>query len=117
MHCLAFDIYGTLIDTRGVETQLREVCGTKATFFSDTWRAKQLEYSFRRGLMRQYQDFSVCTRDALRFTCRKLGLAISARQESSLLDAYQRLPPFADAAACLRNLKSAGYHIFGAVQR
>ena len=54
MATIAFDVYGTLIDTDGVVSQLREWVGSGAEKFSKTWRSKQLEYSFRRGHMRCY---------------------------------------------------------------
>ena len=64
MATIAFDVYGTLIDTDCVVSQLREWIGSQADVFSKTWRSKQLEYSFRRGLMRRYENFAVCTRQA-----------------------------------------------------
>jgi len=54
---LAFDVYGTLINTHGVIEELRKHIGDAASDFSNTWRSKQLEYSFRRGLMERYQHF------------------------------------------------------------
>jgi 2-haloacid dehalogenase len=49
---LAFDVYGTLIDTHGVVSALQKITGPeKAKVFSRIWREKQLEYSFRRGLI------------------------------------------------------------------
>jgi 2-haloacid dehalogenase len=74
---LAFDVYGTLIDTAGVVSKLREHVGETAGEFSRAWREKQLEYSFRRGLMRQYEDFAVCTRDALEYTCAHFNAVLS----------------------------------------
>ena len=53
MTTLAFDVYGTLIDTQGVTVILEQFLGDRAFEFSRTWREKQLEYSFRRGLMQQ----------------------------------------------------------------
>lgn len=52
---LAFDVYGTLIDTNGVVEVLHNIVGDKAGDFSRSWREKQLEYSFRRGLMKKYE--------------------------------------------------------------
>ena len=66
---IAFDVYGTLIDTAGIVAALQRHVGEKAVAFSDLWRAKQLEYSFRRGLMQNYRDFSICTGNALDFCC------------------------------------------------
>ncbi len=65
---LAFDVYRTLIDTHGVVSKLQETVGARAKEFSQTWRDKQLEYSFRRGLMQNYANFSVCTSHALGYT-------------------------------------------------
>ena len=53
---IGFDVYGTLIDTHGVVVVLREHLGERAAQFSSLWRDKQLEYSFRRGLMQNYRD-------------------------------------------------------------
>ncbi len=55
---LAADVYGTLIDTQGVVSTLKEMVGSKAEKFSCTWREKQLEYSFRRELT-QKSDLSI----------------------------------------------------------
>ena len=65
----AFDVYGTLINTHGVVIALEELIGKQAQAFSQTWRDKQLEYSFRRGLMKSYDVFPVCIRNALDYSC------------------------------------------------
>lgn len=56
---LAFDVYGTLIDTQGVTTELerRLTDASKAGEFAKRWREKQLEYSFRHALMGAYVPF------------------------------------------------------------
>ena len=91
---LAFDVYGTLIDTHGVVAALREIVGERADAFSRTWRDKQLEYAFRRGLMQKYADFAVCTRQALDYT--------SASFKTELSDA-QRRELLASTSACRRS--------------
>ena len=40
---LAFDVYGTLIDTQGVVASLQQLVGDQASDCSRTWRDKQLE--------------------------------------------------------------------------
>ncbi len=109
---LAFDIYGTLIDTAGVTKYLAELIGDDAHRFSECWRQKQLEYSFRRGLMSQYVDFSVCTRDALEFTCQTLNQPLAAEAKQNLLQTYRILPAFADVLPALERLKSDGHRLF-----
>ena len=109
---LAFDVYGTLIDTQGVVTKLREFVGDKAEEFSRVWREKQLEYSFRRGLMRTYETFGVCTRQALEYTCSYLDAELTPDQRMTMMAEYQRLPAFDDVEQSLAGLKSAGYSLY-----
>lgn len=109
---LAFDVYGTLIDTHGVVSKLQEIVGDKAQAFSQTWRDKQLEYSFRRGLMQNYENFSVCTRDALEYTCIFYKFELSSEQKQTLLESYRTLPAFNDVEESLTRLKAAGFALF-----
>ncbi|MCW4149622.1 haloacid dehalogenase type II [Halomonas sp. 18H] len=103
---LAFDVYGTLIDTHGVVEALTSLLGDteRAAAFSRCWRDKQLEYSFRRGLMGAYVDFSRCTREALEFTDRWLGTRLADTDKEHLMGTYAGLPAFEDAAPALARL-------------
>ena len=109
---LAFDVYGTLLDTQGVMTLLEGMVGGLAGEFSRSWRDKQLEYSFRRGLMRQYRDFGVCTRDALEYCCQLYGVDLGVAQKQGLLDSYHALPAFADVEPALDRLSDAGLPLY-----
>jgi 2-haloacid dehalogenase len=109
---LAFDVYGTLIDTNGVTGLLETMVGEKAAEFSRLWRDRQLEYSFRRGLMRRYADFGVCTRDALDHTCAFMKAALDGEQKQQLLDCYRTLPAFSDVAPALQALESDGHRLY-----
>jgi 2-haloacid dehalogenase len=109
---LAFDVYGTLIDTHGVIEALQKVMGDKAKDFSHTWRDKQLEYSFRRGLMQNYEKFSVCTSQALDYTCSYYKTILTADQKHDLLSIYRVLPAFEDAKEGLTRLKDAGFRLY-----
>lgn len=108
---LAFDVYGTLIDTRGVVIKLQEFVGDKAENFSRVWREKQLEYSFRRGLMLRYETFEVCTRQVLDYTGACLDVGLAQDQKEALLAEYRRLPAFDDVQASLLKLKSKGHSL------
>ncbi len=109
---LAFDVYGTLIDTSGVYQALRGLVGKDAHAFMETWRNKQLEYSFRRGLMNAYVDFSICTQEALKFCCLQFHVNLEAEQQRVLLDAYTILPTFGDVPAALSHLQEVAYPMF-----
>jgi 2-haloacid dehalogenase len=109
---LAFDVYGTLIDTAGVVAKLCELVGGVADEFSQAWRDKQLEYSFRRGLMRQYEDFGVCTRDALEYTCARFHARLSQADKDALLSTYRELPAFDDVTSSLDGLRNDGFAMY-----
>jgi 2-haloacid dehalogenase len=109
---LAFDVYGTLINTHGVLSLLENMIGIKAQNFSNTWREKQLEYSFRRGLMQNYVPFSVCTKQALDYACLAHKTPLSDEQKQQLLEQYKILPTFDDVKGGLEQLKAQNYRLF-----
>jgi 2-haloacid dehalogenase len=109
---LAFDVYGTLIDTQGVVAGLQRIIGDKAASFSQAWRDKQLEYSFRRGLMQNYADFGICTSQALDYTCLHYNIPFSEEQKAVLLASYGSLPAFGDVTEGLSRLQEAGFQLY-----
>jgi 2-haloacid dehalogenase len=112
MTTLAFDVYGTLINTHGVVTALEGLVGDNAKAFSNTWRDKQLEYSFRKGLMQNYETFAVCTSQALDYTCMYYGIDLSDEQKKELMGRYRILPAFDDVEEGLARLKTAGFRLY-----
>jgi 2-haloacid dehalogenase len=109
---LAFDVYGTLIDTAGVTSLLKQYVGDNAKAFSTIWRDKQLEYSFRRGLMQNYCDFATCTKHALEYTDKRFNANLSEQDKAKLMAEYHHLPAFPDVKAGLEMLQSAGFRLF-----
>lgn len=115
---LAFDIYGTLIDTAGVTTALQNLLKnqTQAEQFSTAWRTKQLEYTFRYAAMPHYRDFRACTRQALDHSCALLPPAAAKKftpaVRADLIAHYLRLPAFPDVADGLRRLQTHSAQIF-----
>ncbi|MCL2310764.1 MAG: haloacid dehalogenase type II [Proteobacteria bacterium] len=109
---VAFDVYGTLIDTQGIVTALGARMGDRAAEFSRAWREKQLEYTFRRGLMQNYQDFSVCVRDAFDYTNSSFGSPFGQEERTYLLAAYEKLPAFPDAKGGLAAVRQDGHRLF-----
>ena len=113
---IAFDVYGTLINTHGVVSKLEEIvggiAGISAQAFSNSWREKQLEYSFRRGLMQEYQNFAVCTAQALEYTCLFYGLDLSDSDKQALLESYKTLPAFDDVNEGLTTMKNSGHKLY-----
>ncbi|MCW9035747.1 MAG: haloacid dehalogenase type II [Rhodospirillales bacterium] len=109
---LGFDVYGTLIDTQGILAELEKRVGDKAAAFSQIWRDKQLEYSFRRGLMQNYENFAVVTRNALDYTGLYLKQSLSDTDKQALMAAYKVLPAFDDVRACLEQARDADFKLY-----
>lgn len=109
---LAFDVYGTLIDTHGVVALLETMVGDKAKAFSSTWRDKQLEYSFRRAAMQNYVTFAQCTAQALDYTCLYYKIELDEEQKKSLMSIYAVLPAFKEVKEALVKFKEKGFRLF-----
>lgn len=112
MTTIAFDVYGTLIDPLAIRSELAELIGERAPDFAARWRDKQLEYSFRRGLMRAYADFSTCTAQALQHTCALTGVELDEASRIALLNRYRELPAFDEVPAALHAMRSAGHALY-----
>ncbi len=105
---LGFDVYGTLVDPFGMERQLESLYGDRGSAICALWRQQQLEYSFRRGLMRCYEDFDACTDRALSFAAKTFKVELSDAARRQLLTDYLNLPAFPDVLPALQALQSAG---------
>jgi 2-haloacid dehalogenase len=108
---VGFDVYGTLVDPLAMRTPLETVAGHHAGQMSRLWREKQIEYTFRRALMQKYENFDVCTEQALAFAVKSLNLELRDEDRTSLIEAYRSLPPFPDALSAIRSLKAAGFKL------
>jgi 2-haloacid dehalogenase len=107
---IGFDIYGTLVDPLQMNEHLRPLVGEGlADRFSELWRNKQIEYTFRRALMRKYEDFGLCTCRSLIHTARALGISLSEEDQEKLIEEYQNLRPFPDVIPGIEMLKERGY--------
>lgn len=100
-----FDAYGTLFDVHSVQQRGDAFWPGKGPQLSQLWRAKQLEYTWQRSLMRRYEPFSRVTRDALAYACGALGLALDASRSDALMAQYLRLELFADVREALARLQ------------
>jgi len=104
----ALDIYGTLIDPLAVRTALVTHVGDEAGRFAETWRTKQLEYSFRRGLMGEYRNFTQVTRMALDYACDLYSAGIADGDRIKLMNHYRALDAFPDVEPALAALQQKG---------
>ena len=104
LRALVFDAYGTLFDVHSVVRRCDSLWPGKGERLSQLWRAKQLEYTWQRSLMRRYAPFSQVTRDALVYACRALGLPFDLRVEQELMAEYLNLSVYSDVPRALQKL-------------
>ena len=109
---IGIDVYGTLVDPIGISDYLRPLLGAHADRFAELWRAKQLEYTFRRAAMGRYENFDVCTRHALGWVAACLEIDLSGEEIARILERYRNLEAYVDAATGLAGLKHKGYILY-----
>lgn len=103
-----FDAYGTLFDVHAPTARIASELGYKAQSLSETWRQKQLQYSWLRSLMGEYADFEQVTGDGLDYAMAAHGISdLSIRER--LLQMYMTLDAYPDAVSTLERLKGAEY--------
>ena len=105
-----FDAYGTLFDVDAAardlaarEPRLREIWPRLAA----DWRRKQLEYSWLREVMNEYNDFWSVTGDGLDWAMAAQGLE-DAGLRADLMALYRELPAYGEVPEMLTTLKSNG---------
>lgn len=106
---IGIDVYGTLVDPLEMNVYLRSLVGASAEKLAELWRNKQLEYTFRRASMGKYENFDVCSRQALVFASESFQIGLSAEDRERLIEQYQSLQPYPDVVSGLQKLKEAGY--------
>ncbi|MUK88209.1 haloacid dehalogenase type II [Ornithinibacillus sp. L9] len=102
---LLFDVYGTLVDVHSVEEKCNELFKDKGKEISILWHQKQLEYSFLRQMMGQYEPFINITLDSLRYTLKKLNHDYDNDNLQLLLEAYKNLSPYQEVKSVLKQMK------------
>jgi 2-haloacid dehalogenase len=102
-----FDAYGTLFDFNSAAARCRDALGNQADALSAMWRAKQISYTWLRGLMGRHADFWHVTGDALDFCLETLGIQ-DAGLRARLMDCYLDIEAFPEVAGVLERLKAGG---------
>lgn len=102
-----FDAYGTLFDVSSVARLEGEALGDRQAALSELWRAKQLQYSWLRGLGGRHADFWQVTGEALDFAMASVGLDDPALRER-LMSLYLRIQAYPEVRAALEALRARG---------
>lgn len=109
VRAVVFDAYGTLLDVHGAMAAHAARLPPDWERISAEWRGKQLEYTWVRSLTgpARHRDFWRVTTDALDYVSARHGITDPAIR-AALLDAYRRLPAYAEVPAVLHALRERG---------
>jgi 2-haloacid dehalogenase len=106
-----FDAYGTLFDVYSVGLLAEQLFPGHGQALSVLWRDKQIEYTrlvttSNHGA--HYKPFWELTQAGLRYSCKKLGLALTPAHEHQLMNQYRHLSAFPENREVLQALKAKG---------
>lgn len=105
-----FDAYGTLFDFNSAVAKHRAAIGSSTEALSQTWRAKQIQYTWLRNSMDAYAKFWQVTGEALDHSL--AAHHISAPDvRTILMGAYLALDPYPEAPGMLAALTRAGMRL------
>lgn len=107
-----FDAYGTLFDVAAAARACaaepgRDAFAAKWTAVAETWRQKQLQYTWLRAITGDHADFWTVTAEALDYTLEAHDLVDDELRER-LLQLYVALEAYPEAGAALAALKDQG---------
>jgi len=106
VEALVFDLYGTLLDVRSLDRLGAAETGSSESFVA-AWRQKQLEYTWLRAAMNQYEDFWTVTGDALDYTLERLGLSVDPGARRRMMEGWLTLREYPEVPAALAQLAPA----------
>ena len=112
---VVFDAYGTLFDVYAIGQLAEQFFPGQGATIASLWRDKQIEYTRLVTMSdhdpagsRHYLGFDELTRQALRYTLARLGLAATPAMELALLARYAQLPAYPEVKPVLEALGARG---------
>ena len=106
MKTCVFDVYGTIFDVHSAAAQCRDDLVDKAYQGSNTWRKKQLQYSWLLSLMQKFGPFWRVTGEALDFALAEFRPNDTALRQK-LINLYLKLKRYLEVPGVLKMLKRA----------
>ncbi len=110
IRAMVFDAYGTLFDVASAADRARDDLGERWQTLADTWRAKQLQYTWLRSLMGRHTDFWQVTGDALDFALESMAIR-DPDLRARLMALYEQLGPYPEVRETLERLRAGGLRL------
>ena len=108
---ITFDVYTALFDIDSSLTPaVSEMLDLDGLTFVRAWRRKQMEYALISNSLEQGRiSFELITRRALADTLVRCHVTLSESSQTDLLNAWQTLQPWPEAASAMDSIKARGY--------
>lgn len=108
---VTFDVYTALFDIESSLTPaVSERLDLDSLAFVRAWRRKQMEFALISNSLEQGRtSFELMTRQALTDTLVRYNMTLSESLQTDLLNAWQTLQPWPEAAAVLDSIRARGY--------
>jgi 2-haloacid dehalogenase len=107
---LFFDVNETLLDLKAMRTNVAQALGGRSDLLP-LWFTTMLQYSLVATVGDHYNDFGEIGAAALMMLARNNQLSLSQEAARSAMLPMQSLPPHADAASALGDLKQEGFRM------
>ena len=106
----AFSTPTSLFDVHAAAEQAKDLLGERWQPLAQTWRAKQLQYTWLRSLGQRHADFWQVTGEALDYTLDELDLDDPSLRRR-LMELYLRLEAYPEVKDTLFRLKESGLRL------
>ena len=107
---LFFDVNETLLDLTAMKESVTAALGGRDDLLA-LWFTTLLHYSLVETTAGQYHNFDVVGAAALRMLARNYGILLSEGEARAAIAPMRTLPPHADVAPALANLRDAGFRM------
>eukprot|EP00466_Bigelowiella_natans_P007801 jgi/Bigna1/71403/fgenesh1_pg.15_\ len=104
-----FDAYGTLLDPSSIA--IEDLDPAQSAEIIGTWRQKQLQYLWLRGIARgqdNFADFQSVTRDSLQYALEYHSYECAEGVIDNLIEQYYHLKAFPECTEALKKAKESG---------
>lgn len=105
-HVIVFDLMGTLLDLRTMDSHFERFFGDAAV--RKEWGSQTLQLALAAILTNAYEDFGVLADTGLEIIARRYKVSMLGEEKNLILGTLQKLRPFPDVAQSLQRLRDAG---------
>lgn len=106
---IVFDLLGTLLDIRALDTHFDRFFGDAAV--RREWFMQTQQLAMAAMLTNAYEDFGVQADTGLEITARHYKVSMLGEEKNLILSTLRKLRPYPDAAQSLQRLRDAGLRL------